>query len=111
MKNYYDIVSIEKLYLNKDGDITIEAIIENMGPMTHPQTLYDPPEYAPCLCETTIWKECLPPGVELYDDPEYIEELINRHNLLLHQEWHPIPYDSSDDCSDDYEGTGARLFF
>lgn len=109
MSNFYDIVSIEKIELNDEGDIRVEAIIENMGPMTHPQTLYDVPEYAPCLCEAVIWKELLPPGLKLYDDTEYLQNLINCHNLLVNQEWKVI--DTSDTRFDDYEPEGSRIFF
>ena len=67
METLHDIISIEKVYLDKDGDIVVEAILENMGSETHPQTLYDMPEYAPALCKTTIYKEGVPPGITLED--------------------------------------------
>lgn len=103
MKDLHDIISIEKICLDSDGDIVVEAILENMGPISSPQTLYDPPEFAPCLCRTTIYKESVPPWMKLEDKEELLEDIINRYNLLLLQDWEPIAFDDSDKYWDDYE--------
>ena len=100
----HDIISIEKICLNQDGDITVEAVLENMGPLSSLQTLYDAPEYAPCLCETTIGKEHVPPWMKLEDKEELLEDIINRYNLLAGQYWYPIQIDDSDKYWDDYDG-------
>lgn len=111
METLHDIISIEKVYLDKDGDIVVEAILENMGSETHPQTLYDMPEYAPALCKTTIYKEGVPPGITLEDNEQILERIVNRYNLLVHQTWEPIIVDDSDKYWDGYKPSDSRLFF
>lgn len=97
----HDIVSIESMHLDSDNNIVVTAILENIQYISGSQTLYDPPEYAPCLCETTIDKDCIPSWIKLVNDEEELEEVINRYNLLSHQMWEPIIEDNSDRYLDD----------
>ena len=56
------IISIESLNPHDDGSVYVSAIVEDTV-QTHSQTLYDPPEYGPALCEacfTLEEDECLP---------------------------------------------------
>jgi hypothetical protein len=105
------ILSIEKVYLDEDGDIVVEAVIENMGKITSPQTLYDMAEYAPGLCRTHVYKENVPPGIEIEDKEEDLKGIIDRYNLLVHQEWESVDVDDSDKCLDDYTPSESRMFF
>jgi hypothetical protein len=107
----HDIVSIEQIRLDKgSGDIIVRAILENITYIQGSQTQWDPPEYAPCLCETTIYNEAIPPWIQLQDNEEDLEEVINRYNLLVNQDWIPIIEDNSDaDLDEPY--IGGRLFF
>ena len=93
----HDIVSIQSIRLDSaTKDIVVEAILENMGRELPGNPLIDPPEYAPCLCKTTIWNECIPAWVQLQDSDEELEEIINRYGLLDDQLWEPIIEDNSD---------------
>lgn len=92
----YGIIQVTDLELNSDGDIEIKAIVEDMVLVPGSQTLIDPPEYAPCLCQATIWKEYFLPDTELRDDRDYLKELIIENNLLKECMWEPIIEDDSD---------------
>ena len=87
------ILSIDKIYINTDNNIVVEAMLDQIhyikGSMTH----LDPPEYAPGLCSTTIDKDSIPEGVELFDNEPYLEEVINHHNLLDCVDWEVINND------------------
>lgn len=108
----HDILSLESFTLDPEsGDIIVKAILENITYIQGSQTYWSPPEYAPCLCETTIYKESIPPWVELKDNEEELEEVVNRYNLLSNQDWKPIIEDYSDDHLDDEPYPGGRLFF
>lgn len=108
----HDIVSIESICLDQEsGDIVVKAILEEIVYIQGSQTHVSPPEYAPCLCETVIYKESVPPGVVLIDNEEELEEIINRYNLLANQDWKPIIEDYSDSDLDDTPYPGGRLFF
>ena len=107
----HEIVLIEEYYVKKDGDLEITAVVENMGKQTVRQSLYDAPEFAPARCYAVISKELLPDGIEFVGkNDEELEELVNRHGLLLQQDWTVITSDDDRDI-DDYVPTGARLFF
>jgi hypothetical protein len=47
------IINIEILHKHDDGDIYISALIENAVEI-YSQSLYDPAEYAPALCEASF---------------------------------------------------------
>jgi hypothetical protein len=111
MQSPPDIASIERIYLNANGDIVVEAILEDAGPLSSPQTLYDPPEYAPGLCRTIIYKECVPSSVKLEDNQELLEKIIDNNNLLVFQDWEPIVVDDSDRFVDYYDEPVSNLYF
>jgi hypothetical protein len=98
----YDIVLIESYHVTKKGDLEITAIIENMGHQTVQQTYWDPPEFAPARCYTVIHKECMDDYIEFEGKTQdELEELVNRYNLLINQDWTVITdYDDRD--VDDY---------
>jgi hypothetical protein len=80
------ILSIDSIYKNENGDIYVSAIVED-AIQTHSQTLYDPAEYGPALCQATFYldkDEILPE-----DDSELIEFIEN-----LDLEWELV--DNSD---------------
>lgn len=91
------ILSIERIYLNADGNIVVEAILDQVhyikGSMTH----LDPPEYGPGLCTTTIDKDSIPEEIELRNNEQDLEEIIHRYNLLDTDQWEVIDIDDSDD--------------
>jgi len=92
----YDILSIESFRLDPVSDnIIVRAILENISYIAGSQTYLDPPEYAPSLCETTISTDGLPMTTELRNNEEYLEEIVNRHNLLANQDWRPVYEDYS----------------
>lgn len=96
----YDILSIESIrFDSKNEHIVVRAILDNIAYIRGSQTYWDPPEYAPFLCETTIYTDNLPDSVLLQDDDEYLEEVINQYNLLANQDWEPVheDYSYSDD--------------
>ncbi len=70
-----NILSIDTIHRNDDGGICVVAVIED-AVQTHSQTLYDPPEYGPALCEaffTPDDEETIPDNdCELIN---YLEEL------------------------------------
>lgn len=80
------IISIESLHLHDDGNVYVSAIVEDVV-QTYSQTLYDPPEYGPALCEACFTLE----------EDEYLPD--NEHELLqflenLDLEWELV--DNSD---------------
>lgn len=107
----HDIVLIEDFTVNADGDLIITAILENMGDCTVQQTYWDAPEFAPARCKTVIYAEGLPYGIQFIGKTdEQLEDLVNRFNLLVNQEWQVIIDDDSDrDLDSCYEG--GKLFF
>ena len=112
MKYNYDIVIIEGFDVDRDGNLVVTAIIENMGDCTVPWSLYDPPEFAPARCKTVIYPECLPENLEFKGKTvEELEEYVNRYCLLVNQEWEVVIPDYSDDDQDDYHPTSAGLYF
>lgn len=81
------IQSIESIHLNEEGVVYVSAVVEDMV-LTYPQTLYDPPEYGPALCEAEFSVD----ESEIVPDNE--QELIDYlENLDL--EW--VLIDNSDD--------------
>jgi len=46
------ILSIETFYI-ENGYVNVMAVVEDMK-LLYNQTLYDPPEYAPALCEASF---------------------------------------------------------
>ena len=60
----YEIILIESFSVNRNGDMEIVAILENMGKQTVRQTLYDPPEYAPARCKTIVSADALPEPIK-----------------------------------------------
>lgn len=112
MKYNYDIVIIEGFDVDRDGNLVVTAIIENMGDCTVPLSFYDPPEFAPARCKTVIYPECLPENLEFKGKTvEELEEYVNRYCLLVNQEWEVIIPDYSDDDQDDYYSTRAGVYF
>lgn len=107
----YEIILIESFYTRKDGDLEITAIVENMGKQTVRQSLYDAPEFAPARCFAVVPKDLLPEGIEFTGKTtEELEEMVNRHGLLFHQEWTIITDDDDRDL-DDYIYANSTLFF
>ena len=110
MSYYYDIVLIESFDVDRDGNLVVTAIIENMGKCTVYQSLYDAPEFAPARCETTIYPEGLPGNLEFKGkNASELEEYVNRYQLLVNAEWKPVINDSYD--YDDYCHDGSRLYY
>ena len=73
------IKSIESI-TPRDNYFIVEAIIED-GVMVSPATLYDPPEYADCICRAEI--SCL-------EEEDITIDVLEEMDI----EWMPI------DCSD-----------
>jgi hypothetical protein len=108
----YEIILIESFSVNRNGDMEIVAILENMGKQTVQQTLYDPPEYAPARCKTVVSSDALPTSIKFRGkSTDELEELTNRYSLLVNQEWEVLVSDYSDDDHDDYYPTGAGMYF
>ncbi len=66
---------IEKVDCDEFGVVTVTAIIED-SILAHEQTLYDPPEFGPGLCEASFEldeEEMLPDNE--YDLIQYLEKL------------------------------------
>lgn len=69
------IQQIEKVDCDEFGVVTVTAIIED-SILVHEQTLYDPPEFGPGLCEASFEldeEEMLPDNE--YDLIQYLEKL------------------------------------
>lgn len=110
--SHYEIILIEDFTVDRDGNLIITAIIENMGECTVKQSFWDPPEYAPARCKTKIYPEALPEGIHFTGKTvEELEELVNRYSLLINQEWQHIISDDSDREIDDYCPGGSSLYF
>ena len=67
------IKSIESIHQSEDGTVHVSAVIED-AVETYGQTLYDPPEYGPGLCEVSF---------EL-DEDEIVPD--NEHELIQYLE-------------------------
>ena len=81
-----DVVLIKSIRCNSGG-IEVKAVVEGMRYIKGSQTLYDPPEYAPALCQITI------PLSHLPEDTDYtamsedeLEEVLNHVDLDFY-EW------------------------
>lgn len=113
MSYNYDIPFIESFNVDSDGNLIVVAIIENMGKCTTHQTLYAVPEFAPARCKTKIYPEYLPANLSFIGKTEdELEELVNRHNLLIDKEWEHIG--SDDDYyygEDDYCSSDRQSYF
>jgi len=90
-----DIKCIESINFDADGNLVVQAWIDGCGKQTV-SSPFDPPEFDPGLCETTIYSEFLPPEITKDRTEEELEELINRQNLLEGQEWETITFDDGD---------------
>ena len=69
------IQQIEKVDCDEFGIVTVTAIVED-SILVHDQTLYDPPEFGPGLCEASFEldeEEMLPDNE--YDLIQYLEKL------------------------------------
>ena len=82
------IKSIESIHQSEDKTVYVSAVIEDVVEV-YGQTLYDPPEYGPALCEASF---------EL-DDDEILPD--NEHELLQFLEDLDLTWDLVDN-SDDY---------
>lgn len=112
MSYYYDIAIIENFNVDRDGNLIVTAIIENMGKCTVPLSFYDAPEFAPARCETVIYPEALPDHLEFKGKTaSELEEYVNRYQLLVNAEWKPIINDCSDYDDDNYCPGGSRIYF
>jgi hypothetical protein len=80
------ILNIDSIYKTEDGDVYVSALVED-AIQTHSQTLYEPAEYGPALCQSTFYldKDQILPE----DDSELIEFIEN-----LDLEWELV--DNSD---------------
>jgi hypothetical protein len=90
-----DIVSIESFKLNKEGDIVVTAIVEDVVCVLAGSYL-DPPEYAPGYCTITVSAMDLPPICLTDLNEEDLEEVVNRYANLNTYEWKPMIMDHSD---------------
>ena len=105
----HDIVLIESIKLCGKG-IVVTAIVENMVYIRGSQTLYDPPEYAPCRCQITVPFDGLPDDIDVVNmDEEQLEEVLNRHVNLDIYDWEIV--DSSDDRPQNEDSPYSRLYF
>lgn len=112
MPNHYEIVIIEDFSVDRDGNLVVTAILENMGKCTVQQSFWDPPEYAPARCKTIVYPEALPDDITFEGKTkDELEELVNRYQLLVCQEWTPITDSDYDQNHDDYCPGGSRLYF
>jgi|694.fasta_scaffold37089_7 hypothetical protein len=82
------IEKIESIHQDNDGVVYVSAVIDEVLLM-YSQTLYDPPEYGPGLCEAsfTLSEEEYLPDNE-YELIQFLEDLDLDWTLV--------------DCSDDY---------
>jgi hypothetical protein len=95
-----EIQQIVSIYVNAEDNLVVQAYLEGRGKQTVRQTLFDPPEFAPGLCETVVNREFLPLEVNTNRTEEELIELISRYNLLEGQSWDPISDDDSDQVLD-----------
>jgi hypothetical protein len=109
---HYEIILIESFDVDRDGNLIITAILENMGNCTVRQSHLDPPEYAPARCKTLIYPEALPDDIEFVGkNAEELEDLVNRYSLLVNQEWERVRVDNSDHDFDEYCPGGSSRYF
>jgi hypothetical protein len=83
------ILSINTINPHDDGSIYVAAVVED-AVQTHAQTLYDPPEYGPALCEacfTLEEDEILPDNehelIQFLEDLDLNWELIDNSDYYL----------------------------
>jgi hypothetical protein len=83
-----NILSIDTIHRNDDGGICVVAVIED-AVQTHSQTLYDPAEHGPALCEaffTPDDEETIPDNdCELIN---YLEELDLNWELVDNEDYY-----------------------
>jgi hypothetical protein len=91
---------LEDAFFNQEGNLVVQAYLGGWGKQTVQQTLLDPPEYGPGLCEAVIDKDALPPGVNGNVTEEDLERLIDRCNRLDELVWYQLSEDNSDDLLD-----------
>lgn len=83
------ILSINTINSHDDGSIYVAAVVED-AVQTHAQTLYDPPEYGPALCEACFTLEeddILPDNenelIQFLEDLDLNWELIDNSDYYL----------------------------
>lgn len=94
------IENLQDAFFNQEGNLVVQAYLGGWGRQTVQQTLLDPPEYAPGLCEAVIDKDVLPPEVNNTITEEDLERFINRCNQLEELSWYKLNEDNSDDFLD-----------
>jgi hypothetical protein len=79
------ILNIDKITYDEDGNVYVTALVDNVV-LTYSQTLYDPPEYGPALCEASFAldeDEILPDNeyelIELLEDLNLDWELVDEY--------------------------------
>jgi hypothetical protein len=76
------ILSIDKISYDEDANVYVTAVVDDVV-LTYSQTLYDPPEYGPALCEASFSlseDEILPDNE--YELIQFLEELDLEWNVL-----------------------------
>lgn len=91
-----EILQVVSIFFDKTGNLIVKAVLDGYGKQTVRQTLFDPPEYGPGLCETVIDSDFLPLEVHQNLTEKELLQLIDRHNLLEGQSWYTILEDYSD---------------
>lgn len=83
------ILSIDTIYQQEDGRIYVSAVVEDMVE-TYSQTLYDPAEYGPALCETSFSvsdDEILPDNdlelIQYLEDLDLSWELVDNSDYYM----------------------------
>jgi hypothetical protein len=106
----HSIVLIESLKLQSDGHLHVIAILENERRDMRGTYLFTSPEVAPIRATTTIPSEALPPDKTFSGkSTTELANMIDRHQLVLHQEWKALDAEEAEPQRDDYPG--GRLFF
>ena len=106
----HSIVLIESLKLQSDGHLHVTAILENERRDVRGTYLFTSPEVAPIRATTTIPSEALPPDKTFSGkSTTELANMIDRHQLFLHQEWKALDAEEAEPQRDDYPG--GRLFF
>jgi hypothetical protein len=77
------ILSIETFYI-EDGYVNVMAVVEDMK-LLYNQTLYDPPEYAPALCEASFEVDS-----EALDEVSESDVLLIQYLESLDLDWEVI---------------------
>lgn len=84
----HDIILIESFSVNEEEDLEIIAILENTTGRISPMEV---PTTAPARAKAVVFKELLPYGTTFAGKrSDELEELVNRHNLLVNQQWKVI---------------------